>query len=225
MTVVPPIPFSYFDPEKESFVTVHSGTLPIRVQQGEAPEVLQFDSPDARGTFEHERVERTLYGIDDNPGALEPQAPRDRLSTVQLAFLLAPPLIYFALLLTVSRRRRLHADPKLVRSRGALRRARESLAEAVRAAKENRDSEAFQAVYRTLTGFIADRAQVPSAGLTATEAIELLEKRGVSDDERNAIRELLDTCEQARYGAAGGKSTEEAAREADSHLRILEKQL
>ena len=112
-----------------------------------------------------------------------------------------------------------------MRSRGALRRARESLAAAVRAAKENRDSEAFQAVYRTLTGFIADRAQVPSAGLTATEAIELLEKRGVSDDERNAIRELLDTCEQARYGAAGGKSTEDAAREADSHLRILEKQL
>lgn len=68
-TLIPPIPFSFFDPEQEAFVTVHSDPISLTV---EAAERLSLDSLIARGDAPHAPASADPM----QPGQTLPLAPR-----------------------------------------------------------------------------------------------------------------------------------------------------
>ncbi len=223
---IPGIRFSYFDPELEQFVTIETPPIPVTVREGRtvgSEDVRSFDG--AEPVRRHKRIKSAIYPNYIRPDALEPQQPQRTFTAVDGALLAVPPLLYLALLVMTMRRRRLERDPGIVRKREAGRRARAALEQAM-AAASGRTGEAFDGVARALTTFVADRLGLPASGLTAAEALAALEKSRVASETRAELRAILETCEQARYGAAAsaGSAAELGARAREA-LRRLEAEI
>lgn len=198
---IPPLSFHYFDPEKEEFVTVRSEAVPIQVEKGEEIRVTTYDP----GTQQrrHRPVDRPIYPVIIGPEALDPVSSRWSLKRLGRLLFVGFPIAFVILYLTVRRREQDSADPDLRRARQASRTARTALVGA-REQFEKSPQEGFSAVGRALTGFVADRLRLPAAGMTSTEALAALREGGVSEETQESVREILETCEAASYGAPAG---------------------
>ncbi|MBI4585451.1 MAG: protein BatD [Planctomycetes bacterium] len=215
IAAIPPIEFSYFDPREEKFVTIQTAEVPIIVEAGKTigstDVVSGAEAPAARI---NKAVERALYPNYIEPEALIARAPESRLGWPRLWLLAGPPAVYLVLLLVTWRRRRLAADPRIRRSRGAARKAHVSLKEAEAACRQGKYLEAYQAVHQAITQLIADRLDLPAAGMTPREAMEALARKKIAAEAHGRMAALLTACDQARYGLA-------AQEEAAVHQAIL----
>ena len=229
ITAVPPIEFSYFDPAEEKFRVAKTVSLPITVEEGN--EVDTSDVQSFSGDFINNRrriqaVEEAVWPVYNKPDALVGQLPVSLVSWTQMGLLALPPFLYFALLMATLRRRKLNADPSILRARGAVRRSREFLEQAEKATQAGQGAEVYQEIARALLGLLADRTNRPAAGMTPMDAANLLEEREAPEELRQSVSTLLETCEQARYGAPVGKENlaEEVSR-AKGLIDQLEKTL
>ena len=55
---------------------------------------------------------------------------------------------------------------------------------------------------KAVTGFVADKFGIPSAGLTAVDVGEKLTSAGVSDDLVERVTGLLEACDYGRFAAS-----------------------
>jgi hypothetical protein len=122
------------------------------------------------------------------------------------------PAFYLACLLFRRRWDRLAGDSGFRRRRSA----RSTATAAIRAAMaENDASAAASRIGAALTGYIADRCNLPAASVTRNDAVSELRSRNVPDVLIDDIDELLAECEGAQYGAArhsGGSETADRVR-------------
>jgi hypothetical protein len=93
----------------------------------------------------------------------------------------------------------LEGDVAYARGRRASRLARKRLTEARRLATGS-DSRAFYAeVARALRGLVADRLNLPEAGLQSAELVERLAARGVAAGAVAEVRACLEHCDRQRF--------------------------
>ncbi len=192
--VIGPVAMSYFDPDSATYRTARTEPLTLTVRGGVAPAgpallrrggVTQLRE-DIRfihvGTPRFRRAGRTL------------------LQGVGFWIVFLTPLVLVAGAGVVARhRRRLEGDAAYARGRRAGRVARRRLAAARRLAKEA-DRRAFYAeVDRALRGFIADRLNLPEAGLTLEELAARLRDAGVDEETRTEVVRCLEACDRARF--------------------------
>ncbi len=86
------------------------------------------------------------------------------------------------------------------------------------------DGPATAATIRTaLLNYIADRCNVPAAGLTRAEALDLLGRRVVSPKAVRAVDSLLLSLEQEEFGGGNGQILREGAAAARNILDQLER--
>lgn len=208
---IPSIPMSFFDPKLGRYETEWSHPIPIHplpvkrltlVTGGEstvaAPAVLTplvetMDGLQANFT-------NTDALLADQSGVL------DRSSFLLLALL---PGVYLVTWFVTRRSERFREDVALRRRRFAYRNAKKSL---------RASSQDPAAVYGLLLTYIADRCNVPAAGLTCADAHALLMERNVPEETRNAVEEFLSSLEQAQY--AGGEAVEDSAIESNARRLI-----
>ena len=198
-----PISWSYFDPALERYVTRTSEPVTITVDPpsgGEAPIVLAGETASASGD-----TILTLLTGGMSPNYIDADSV---LMSQTLAItppwatsLVAPPLLCLMVTLTARRRIRLRADPGLTRRRRAGRNARAQIARALRSEDEGQK---LQRLSEALTGYIADRFNLPPGTLTPPEVRALL-----NDPGRFAVTEsivaFLEECDTHRWiGRARG---------------------
>ncbi|MEW6746411.1 MAG: BatD family protein [Planctomycetota bacterium] len=220
VTELPALPFSYFDVERERYVTKHTEPIGITVEEATRLDESQIvatprEAPSRPGL----RAAEGLFG-----NISDPRRVRDE--SVNLAvhggYLASLTVLYLALRMIVARWRRLHEDPALLRRRAALRRARERLrgvshivARRPGAAGEREggdhpgsDPRAVAGQLRSsLVGFIADVAALPEAGLTRREVTEFLARCGVDSNFVERAGRMIDACDAVEYGAPTGDLT------------------
>ncbi len=198
VTKIPPIPFTFFDPSQERFVTVKSQPIPITVAPADT---LALDSiVSAAGAASSPRPEGaqpshvgpTLYANDTGPGLLVSQRPPS-VWVVGLG-LLVPPVVCGVLFLN---RVRFRGDGSASRVNRAARNAKQAI-------KHARDP---SQVSTALLGYVADRTGLPPGTLTREEAVATLREHGAQIGVEEFDR-LLARCEQACYG---GLATEDTA--------------
>jgi hypothetical protein len=127
--------------------------------------------------------------------------PRDRSMFGPLFWIVAVlPLLGIAGSMALRRHRDLlEGDVAYARGRRASRLARKRLAEARRLATGN-DPRAFYAeVARALRGLVADRLNLPEAGLQSAELVERLASRGVAAGTVAEVRACLEHCDRQRF--------------------------
>jgi hypothetical protein len=212
---IPPVEFSFFDPQRGAYETVRTKAIPISV------------SPSER--VGSDRIERS-GGATDKPatattevagGMLANAAPtpdllrdgRVRLGVVAAVAVTLPPVFAAAALLIRRRRDRLLGDAGLVRAQGALRSARMALATAS-------DQPAISAA---ILGFVADRTNHAPGTVTRSQAVRLATEAGADTGLATRLDRLLAAGERAAFAPERGGPVDAARDEADAMLSTLDR--
>ncbi len=194
---IPSVSMGYFDTGADSYRTVSTGEIALTVT-GEVSEVLPVLQ-----RFGVTQLREDIRFIRLGDGALRSV---ERFLFQGTAFWMLLLLPMTAVLGALGLRRhwdRLEGDVAYARGRRAGRVAKKRLAEAQRLA-QGEDSRAFFAeVAKALRGFVADKLNVPEAGMQIGEMASNLQVRGVSSETAAAFVEVLEKCDRQRFAPVG----------------------
>ncbi len=196
---IPPITFSFFDPNQRRYRSVSQPATAITVK----PAALAVAQPVVVAAPEGGETARPpatdIVYIKTRPGTFAQLAP----PWVERPGFLMLQCVPLALWLTalVWRRRvdRLARDPRLRRRQQVVRLMREGLAELRQAAEANR-AEAFYAItFRLLQEQLGERFDLPASAITEAVVDERLQPLEPDPGLVAGTRELFQLCNQARY--------------------------
>ncbi|HKK69983.1 MAG TPA: BatD family protein [Candidatus Krumholzibacteria bacterium] len=196
--VIPSIEYTYFDTGRRDYVTLRTEPIALEVRAVEG-------SGGGSGVFvggrksEIELLARDILHIAPVPGSLSPWAgPLPHRAVFYAA--LGVPALAWAVSARVSRRRReLMRDPRRLRARRALERARKTL---------GAPGVDEHAVVGAVHGWAADRFDRAASGLTHDDVVELATRHGADPALTRELRALLDRCDAARYAPLGGTAAD-----------------
>ena len=184
---VPPINFSFFDPEQAQYRTMRAGVRRVRVV-GDAPAM-------ATGTTGSGLPVNDVAGIMTAPSWTRADAPPLHAQAWPYAAVVTPLLAWIGVLFI--RRRSNDTAPEQASTA-----PREHLATARHHQQNQKPEACYDAVERAVLHFIGERMDVAAAGLTRPQLDAVLTQRDVPPRARKALFELLDVCDQARYSPA-----------------------
>jgi len=195
---LPPIAFSFFDPDQKAYRTLTQPGVPLLVRPGgstPAPTVLAANRP----------------GADSPPPAQGILPNKQRLGTlaqlgpplVQRTWFLAlqglPLLVFLSALVWRRRAESLAHNPRLRRQRKVARVIRQGLIDLRRLAGENQPDAFFETLSRLLQEQIGERLDLPSSAITEAVIEEHLRPRGVPESTLTLLQGLFQTCNLVRY--------------------------
>ena len=224
VTEVPPLQFAMFEPETEAFRTVTTSPIAVTVEESsavQASEVVLSGGGSAAASSPGEELQGGLLGNYADDECLRDEESTPERSPLVWLLLLLPPIAFAGIAATARRRERLAADPAARRARAALGRALATV-DSGRAALDGPErASAAQRLHEALAGYVADRADLPAAGMTATDVASAFEARGVSVPAAAEIVDALRDAEASRYGGSPARIAD-ALDAAPGWLRALE---
>ena len=116
--------------------------------------------------------------------------------------------LFFVVALVTQRVQRLQSDPSLQRRRNAASDAKHRLQSAIRVANSGDAKGGAEAISEALIGLVADVTNTPHGVLTSTNAVNKLRELGLAEPIVSRVRDLMQTCDDARYGATGTSMSE-----------------
>jgi len=199
--VIQNVAFSFFDPEKEDYVTLAKGPFEFNVLPAPVEPMRRVVAVDTGPGKSEIRVVgediRPIFTEMGRTGRPEPVAGAGFIVPLGV-----PPLAYAMLALALARKRKLASDVAYARKQRATRDARKRLAMATKALKRGDGTAFCGEMTKAVTGFVADKFGIPSAGLTAVDVRERLESAGVPEDLVKRVTGLLEACDYGRFAAS-----------------------
>lgn len=222
VTEVPAIPFVYFDPQAEEYVTRWSDPVPIEVTASESVPLAEFAETQNGTPTGTTRLTETAVGIRANYAdmdeVLAQQAFAPGIGTVVV--LAGAPLAFVVCALIRRHSDRLRYDQGYVRRR----RAGPTALATIRAASRHANQpQAASQIASAVIRYVADRCNAP-AGLTRTEAVEKLVRHGVNAERVRAAQTLLGQCEGLQYAATNAEIRADLSAQAQRCIRELERE-
>ncbi len=205
---IPPIEFTYFNPETEKYVTLSSQAFPIAI------------TPDRNGggasqgvTTVAKKEDVRLLGNDIRFIKLGNPALRSHVTPLILSplyFIVAAAiLILFAAVYAAMRKHiRDSRNTALVKGRRANKVAVQRFRTAAKYMKEQNRHAFYEEMLRALWGYLSDRFNIPVADLTKESVREELARRGAHDEAR-LITEIISECEEAQYSPSASVRMDE----------------
>lgn len=210
---IPPLRWSYFDTQREEYVTLASAAIPISVNPVSSPLELLPAAPSGAADGDDPRAQGAALTTAKGGLAANYVDPSEVLADHEVSFgwgwgagLALPPVACLAAALVQRRRRRFRDDTALARRHRAFRRALTSLSAA----------QTVEGCAAALTAYVTDRFNLPPGALTAAEAAGVLSAHGVPPPLVDEVGALLERVEAARY--AGGALEDEPL---DPHRRTV----
>jgi hypothetical protein len=221
VTEIPALPFSFFDPEQERFVTVMTEPIPITVAPAKRMSMSSIVEADDTAPVGRTSLTEVSGGILANyTDADQLLASQEvRLGWPVALAVAAPPLLYAIFLVGWRRASRLRTDTAWARARRANARALRRLGDARRLATGERTA----AVADLIGTYVADRCDLPAGGLTRAEVVTALEERGLDADVIATVDRLLGHCERSQFAPATPEDDTALLEEARSCLAALER--
>lgn len=222
VTAVPPIRFAWFDPVERTYVTTATEALPLEVSAAVAldPGAIVAAPAAPRAGPELSAQQGGVFAHDTDPRRLGDERTDWRKHAAASTLM---PLATLGLLAAHGAWRRHRADPRALRRRQAVGRARARLAAAGAAATDA--TAAAQATRAALLGLVADLGDHSESALTAREAGEALAALGVTPTAAAALRELLERFDALRFAAPDPAALAELRTAAATRLEELAAEL
>jgi hypothetical protein len=204
---LPPVSFSYFDPDAKAFRTLTQPPIKLAVRPGggtPAPVVAagKNSSPDSPPPSQQDIVPiKQRAGTLAQIGAPLVQQPWF------LALQSVPVLAWLAAVAWRKRADSLANNPRLRRQRQVAQIVRDGLNQLRKLAAQNNSNEFFALMFRLLQEQLGERLDCPATSITEAVVNEKLRPRGVADSTATALHELFQTCNLARYAPV--KTTQE----------------
>jgi hypothetical protein len=201
---VPPIDMAYYDPTSQQFHTTQSNPIALQVEPSAtlaASDVVVTTASKPKSQLGRQLADGLLANY-TGPEVLVPQQHRLQFTPILGAFLLIPPLAYVLACLGQYWQRKRRENPERQRSKRAARTALASLETLSRQASAD-TGVLYAGVQQALTGYIRDKLDLNSAGLTGDDVTHHLRAQGVDDDLVHQAGNLFHLCDNARYAPGG----------------------
>lgn len=217
---LPPLSFSFFDPERKAYVRAETAPLTLHADPG-APGPAPAAAGPAPG----------LSTIQDDVRYLKLRPAGAPLSAALAAFAglglwhAAPFLALLAAALAAWRRRRADADPRGARFRRARGRAERRLAEAAALPLEQA-AQAAALADATLAAFVADKLDAPPAGLTLKSALAGLKalRKPPSDAALRRLAQAWEEADRRRFSPDAPRDARAFAAEVSAAIKTLDEE-
>ncbi|MBI5821335.1 MAG: protein BatD [Verrucomicrobia bacterium] len=200
-TVIPPVTFSFFDPEAGRYQTLGRGPIQLRVQEspaGTTPVVVGV-TPGATALRPPEKLGVGVVYLKPDLGAPASTEPALYRQTWFLATQGVPVLAVVISLFTQRRQQRLRSDVRYARTRRAFGNAQRRLAEAERLLQAGQWTAFYATLFKTLQDYLGDRLNLPSSGITSDIIEEQLRPRALPPEICQALKEVFAACDAARF--------------------------
>ena len=198
---VAPIEFTYFDPERMEYVSLHSKPLTLNITPDAASSGDDQVVMPSRGMS---KEEVKLLGQDirfiklGNPQLRDERSPF--LFSGMYWTLLGGVLVVFGVIYTLLRKRiRESQNVALVRGRRANKVAVQRFRAAKRYMEEQNRHAFYEEMLRALWGYMSDKFNIPVSNLTKENVREELHKRGISEEESQRFTSIVTLCDEAQY--------------------------
>ena len=192
---LPPFSFSYFNPDDGNYHTQTEPATPLVVTAVGATPL-----PTIAGTKETEaQAPQDILPIRQNLGVLAQAGPPLVTRPAFLALQSIPVLAFLAALVWRKRVDNLANNPRLRRQRAVAQLIAGGLEDLNKFAAENKSNEFFAMLFRLLQEQLGERLDCPAISITEADADSRLIALGAKPETLNALRELFQACNQARY--------------------------
>jgi hypothetical protein len=202
---LPPITFSFFNPEEKKYHTLIYPATPLIVRAATAGSMPAATAAHS----ENSRPAADVIPLKQHLGELAQIRPP---LVQQPWFLALQGLPVFALMSSVIWRKRkenLANNPRLRRQRQVAQIIRDGLQQLQRLAAEKNSDEFFATLFRLLQEQLGERLDLPASAITEAVIDERLRPRGLDGETLTSLHELFQTCNLARYAPI--KSSQELA--------------
>jgi hypothetical protein len=198
---IPGVVFSYFDLKSKSYKTISTESFQLQVDKG-----VGGTSPSVVSDFTNKESVKVLgqdiHFIHTAPFVLE-RSTSYLFGSTTYWMLYWIPFFLFVLLFLIFRKKSMeNANLALMRTKKANKVATKRLKLANKYLHDKNQDSFYDEMLKALWGYLSDKLSIPISELTK-ENIEIeLIKYGVAEDLLQQFRDILDTCEFARYAPA-----------------------
>ncbi len=194
---VPPVTFSFFNPDRKMYQTLTHGALPLVVHPGGAAAVPTIAATTS-GAQEAPPTPDIVH-IKPRFGALAqigtPLATRPWFIVLQGV----PVLLWLSALIWRRRTESLANNPRLRRQRQVAQLVRDGLAQLRTLAAENKSEAFFATLVHLLQEQLGERLNVPASAITEEVIDDKLRPKGAPESILTPLRELFQLCNLVRY--------------------------
>ncbi len=220
---VPPIDMAYYNPATRQFHTAQSNAIALQVEKSAtlaASDVVVTDTGKPKSRLGRQLADGLLANY-TGPEVLVPQQNRLQFTPLLGAFLVVPPLAYLLTLVGQYWQRKRRQHPERQRNRRAARNALANL-QALRDPSDADDGALYASLQQAMTGYVRDKLDLNSAGLTVDDITHYLRTQGVGDDLIQQTGNLFHQCDNARY-APGGLAVAQRTHLLDEAKTLIER--
>lgn len=201
LTALPPAQFSFFDPNARAYRTLTGPAIPLQVRASASV----APPPPALATNEAPPPPLVVDDIIPIKTRLDRRGSPAPLLALQPWFLglqSVPLLAWLALLLWRRRAEMLANNPRLRRQREVVQRIRAGVKELHDHAAARNAAGFFATLFHLLQEQLGERLDLPASAITEAVIDEHLRPRGVPAPTLDALHDLFQTCNAARYAPA-----------------------
>ncbi len=221
--IFPPISFSYYNPQVETYQTINTDPIPLTVLPDDSvPVPLNIDGAGADDKPSIDRVALDIRHIKPVPTLLTISFDTSLFGWIAYwSCWLFPALLVGAVYVWQGRQRRLREDTAYARDQRARRVALKILTDARQAGDKN----SADAVGRALLGYLSDKLNTPTAGLTTADLVKLLGEARLQENLIYRIETLLHQIDIGRYAPITDESTQSMLDDTLQLINDLEKSI
>jgi hypothetical protein len=195
---LPPVSFSFFDPDQKSYRTLTQPAIPLVVRPGgsaPAPTVAAT----TRAAPDNPPPAQDIVHIKPRLGTLAQIAPPLVQQPWFLALQAVPLLAWLSALVWRHRTEMLANNPRLRRRRQVAQIMRQGLLELRQFASDKKSDDFFATLFRLLQEQLGERLDLPASAITEAVIEEHLRPRGAPEATLASLHELFQACNLARY--------------------------
>ncbi len=194
---LPVFAFSYFNPEDGTYHTLTQAATPLTVAAVAATPLPTIAMPKQPTT--ENQTPQDIVPVRENLGTLAQTTTPLITRPAFLALQAVPVLALVSALVWRKRTDNLANNPRLRRQRAVEQLVASGLTDLDTFASENKSDEFFATLFRLLQEQLGERLDCPAFSITEADVDNRLILRGAKPETLNALRELFQACNQARY--------------------------
>lgn len=226
ITRIPRIDFSFFDTQTGQYRVLTRNPIPITVSRSEEPPAGLIEPPQAQIKPEgKEELGRDIIYLKGSPGRFNRIGSYLYQSPGFWSFQAFSLIAFSGIFIFNLRRERLISDRRYARRLRAPAKAKKGIQEIAVLLRENKAEAFFDAVFRTIREYLADRFHLPLGGITSASIEEIAKEKNISEEALNKIKKIFVDCDMARYspGKFGKKELEDIFQGLKEVIDYLEK--
>ncbi len=220
---IPAIKFSYFNPQKEKYVTKSTDPLALKVK---GQKKAQRGGRTGGGKKAVKKLGQDILFIETGSVDFRKQGSAFIASPLFYILFLLPALLIIGGIIYLRKKKQWHSDTPLMRQKRAHKLAQNRLSSAYSYLEENNKEAFYEEMLRALWGYLSDKMNMPQSELTHDHIQHTLHQQGVKENMISEVKEVLEDCEFARYASGEHEVNQEKLYKRGQQLiATLEEQL